>query len=71
MERSAFLIFLVLFGIGLLHLGQGISGYVVLYLNSSDTATSAFYVVYILIGIVLILMALFYRGMINTIKKVF
>jgi len=70
MERKAFLIFLGLFCIGVLYLGQGISGYAVSYLNPGSSA-STFYVVYILIGIVLVLMAIVYRRMINSVKKVF
>jgi uncharacterized membrane protein YuzA (DUF378 family) len=70
MEKNAFLIFLALFCIGALYLGQGISGYSVTYLNPGD-GSATFYVVYILIGIVLVLMAVVYRKMINTVKKVF
>ncbi|MBS3150348.1 hypothetical protein J4425_00885 [Candidatus Woesearchaeota archaeon] len=67
---NAFLIFTALFCIGVLYIGEGMSGYAVTYLNPSETQ-SIFYVVYILIGIVLVLMAIIYRNMINSIKKVF
>jgi len=70
MERKAFLMFIGLFCIGVLYLGEGISGYSVTYLNPVE-GSATFYIVYILIGIVLVLMAIVYRSMINSVKKVF